>query len=525
MGINEYNKKPQGFVKTFPVNTFGYGEVIGAGDANTIQTGQVLTVNGKSCEFEYIPSEQWKLDIVETISIRFIKLAIDSNGVIHVLYTDENQNLKYAQGNQNGYTSEIVCSGVEIQWNCWIDIACDSLNAPHIAFYQDGDIKYGVRDNGQWLISSVITLNNSNTFLSMSVNTNNLPIITFLDHNNLILKCARNNGSSWIIDTVDNEEYNGWLTDTIVDSNDNIYIAYFRHSLNPLGSGLKCAKFNGSSWSQEVVENNVWSSSAPSIRIASTSLPAISFIDSSDNNHLKFAYHDGSTWNTITIDPMSSYETSALVIADNKPIISWVASSGVGIWKFEDDWVKEVISLESCGNQVIMSIEKNSDNYIFFGYKYNNLPKVARQDKSMSWDEVKRQIDNSEIGTCGLFTITRNGIAGQIDIKINDDYTDCIVERDDTGLFTDNHEIYNGKKRGAKITIPNHWNTNNVPKFTIMNSSNNVDWRPCNNIFSYHPITGVFSFLAMNNQTIEGEVVKNILFKVYAEQLGEIADE
>jgi len=119
---------------------------------------------------------------------------------------------------------------------------------------------------------------------------------------------------------------------------------------------------------------------------------------------------------------------------------------------------------------------------------------------------VKNQLDASEIGTCGLFTISRPSTVGEISICVNDDYTDCVIERDDTGLFSDSFsDEHNGKKRGAIITIPNNWDKNKVPIMYGNCNNEGITWHNIGGrtlsgmtMYDYNSVTGEISFIADN---------------------------
>ncbi|MEM3036449.1 MAG: hypothetical protein QXS18_06580 [Thermoplasmata archaeon] len=464
MGINEYNKKPQGFVKTFPVNTFGYGEVIGAGDANTIQTGQVLTVNGKSCTFERLSGE-------------ISRIPMKLQGVIRENILTLSNFLPPQQSANSNFSGNI------------------SATSGHIYSLQLYSYK-----NGSWtMIHNEPFGGGNNHDFNFAVDTTDCSL-----------------GFYWYVDYNDNIYYFANTYYENLSDAQNDYILFASAPDQPSKNPMTCGDIINAS-----IQEGSW------VEIGQAGLK---FVNSYVYNPL------GNLYNTNQYEDIGSYSSSIMLENDHvaeatqRKIFVQTENGDVSVFFIENPGGIEYYFYIANDGSTYYAKSDHTGGLPDINFRQavegGHLARAAEGGSSvMTWNIVKTQLDASEIGTCGLFTITRRGIAGEVDIKINDDYTDCIVERDDTGLFTDNHEIYNGKKRGAKITIPNHWNTNNVPKFTIMNSSNNVDWRPCNNIFSYHPITGVFSFLALNNQTIEGEIVKNILFKVYAEQLGEIADE
>lgn len=137
----------------------------------------------------------------------------------------------------------------------------------------------------------------------------------------------------------------------------------------------------------------------------------------------------------------------------------------------------------------------------------DNVTHLARSagGGAMTWDTVKTQLDASAIGLSGDFTITRSGVAGEVDIKVDDDYTEITVDHDDTGLFTANHTIYTGKKRGVEISMKAGWDISVEPivvgviKKTGVWTSLVKEIAPLTLVYTYSVVTGLVTFLATDN--------------------------
>ena len=136
-----------------------------------------------------------------------------------------------------------------------------------------------------------------NTSIALDLNLN--PCISYRDFINKTLKFASWDGSSWIIQTVDNGDRVGLWASLAMHGNDG-RISYY----DVIPGRLKYASWDGSSWNIERVDSsdNVHSfgtSLALNFRVGG--VPNISYHDYT-NGSLKYASWNGSSWDIQTVD-------------------------------------------------------------------------------------------------------------------------------------------------------------------------------------------------------------------------------
>ncbi|MGQ9706589.1 MAG: hypothetical protein ACUVWP_06255 [bacterium] len=102
----------------------------------------------------------------------------------------------------------------------------------------------------------------------------------------------------WNIEVVDNTECVGDYSSIELDSNDHPHISYSEYGRN--NDHLRYAYFDGSKWNIYVVDSYSGSSS---ISLDSNNLPHVSYLCYSESEMgLKYAYFDGTKWNIEIVD-------------------------------------------------------------------------------------------------------------------------------------------------------------------------------------------------------------------------------
>ncbi len=206
-------------------------------------------------------------------------LKLDSTGALHTAYYDyTNKKVKYAKYNGSSWTTAVVDDAkFPVANRDYVSLGLDSSNQPHIGYYSsqtNGTIltnylKYAYYD-GSWHTSTLITdITGNHTGYERAL------VMDSADHPYLIysedsaLKCIKNTGSGWQIQTIENVYPNRIFATR--DSSNNIYVSYYDQT-NSLG---KVAKYNGSSWVITELTGNAAGIAGPIAINPATGYPAI----------------------------------------------------------------------------------------------------------------------------------------------------------------------------------------------------------------------------------------------------------
>ena len=231
----------------------------------------------------YFKNNTWQTEIIDNrSSISQVSFRLDSNLHPHIAYLSKG--LLYAYNDGNKWYKETVDDSL---WYDDVSLAMDSKNRPHIAYSDDDNVKYAYKDVGGWHIDEV----DSGSTPSLSLDNNDFPLIAYYDVNSGDLKYAHYDGNSWqpeVVDHIGDIHGIGRLS-LALDSSSHPCIAY----LDPPSEKIKYAYFNGSSWEISVIDT--CDTYGISLALDSNDHPHIAYYDF-DNDALKYAYYDGNSW-------------------------------------------------------------------------------------------------------------------------------------------------------------------------------------------------------------------------------------
>jgi hypothetical protein len=186
-----------------------------------------------SVKYETFPLDLVALPVAQTVEAltinpsiippQAISIAIDSQGMPHIVYQDGQGGLKYAYIQNGIWTTEVIVSSGGGAYNA---LALDKNDAPHVAF---GGLSYATRSTGPtgvvWnteIISSVKTL----TGVSMVVDSQGQPRVAWSQHtpNDVVVYAARGTGlwTQEFVSSVDSD----WVS-LAIDATDTPSVSFW----------------------------------------------------------------------------------------------------------------------------------------------------------------------------------------------------------------------------------------------------------------------------------------------------------
>jgi hypothetical protein len=282
----------------------------------------------RGVKYAYFDGAGWRITKVETGDLgQYCDIAIDSEGHPHISYnrlfdwiTCRGQ-LKYAYYDGSRWHTEVVDdSGYA---GLHTSIALDSRDRPHIAHRENladfnGSLKHSYYDGSSWHTEIVETGADLGYHTSIAIDSHDNPHISYHydnhDTRDCRLKYARYDGSSWHVETVDNSRYTGKNTSLALDDADRPHISY----QEDVTRCLKYAYFNGSQWQITVVDADDVGHRT-SIALDGAGRPYISYCQEVSGgppppgpDYLKYAYYDGAQWHTTYVEKGEGHDMVGL---------------------------------------------------------------------------------------------------------------------------------------------------------------------------------------------------------------------
>ncbi|HDH04780.1 MAG TPA: choice-of-anchor D domain-containing protein [Nitrospirae bacterium] len=213
-------------------------------------------------------------------------------------------------------------------------LALDTAGKPHISYHDwtNANLKYAYYDGGAWQTETVDTGREGGRYPSLALDASGKPHISYLHTYNRI-KYAYYDGASWQTETV--EDYTGdsgsGSSSLALDSSGRPHISYSFVTYQK--KILKYAYHDGVSWNIETVDSEGLVGSYNSLALDTSGRPHISYISYIDirNADLKYAYYDGVSWQIETVDSETHVSNSTSLELDTagRPHISYYGDNSL----------------------------------------------------------------------------------------------------------------------------------------------------------------------------------------------------
>jgi hypothetical protein len=253
-------------------------------------------------------------------------LALDSLGRPHISNFDWwSDDLRYTYYDGTEWHTETAYSSGQTGWQS--SLVLDAAERPHISFLDNpysGRLMYVHFDGTSWITATVDSWG-LGWHSSLALDAADTPHISYYAQGDL--RYAVQDGANWQIETVDRARSVGLYSSVALDGQDLAHVSYCQaDSPTSRCDALKYAYYDGSAWQTEVVESASNTGSYTSLALDGTGHPHVSYHGQGD---LKYAYNDGSSWQTETVDSEgdTGYYTSLALDGTGRPHISYYYST------------------------------------------------------------------------------------------------------------------------------------------------------------------------------------------------------
>lgn len=279
-------------------------------------------------KYAYNQGSGWQAEVVDTETGAYNAIATFNNQP-YIVYvnkdeSDDNNYVYYAYKQSQTWILEKVPGTINAGGP--LDLIMDANGYPHVAFGISDDstyLAYTYQDTNGWhvdpLIDGPIT-----GYMSIDLDSNQKPHIGYQSSVGGMIKYAYQNPTTWHTEEVINGAYQSMK----LDSSNYPHFSYISN-VGELIPVLKYTYKTVSGWTTETVDSESTNSVGWYTSIAMfNNLAHISYLleDSSNAYFLKYAYHDGITWNTMLLGPAGDGRTAIALDSYGDPHISYKGS-------------------------------------------------------------------------------------------------------------------------------------------------------------------------------------------------------
>ena len=196
--------------------------------------------------------------------------------------------------------------------------------------------------------------------------------------------------STWIVSTVDSRSYDPSLA---LDSNGQPYVSY--QDLGSENFDLKYAFWDGNSWVTTTVDSTYYAGYNPSLKLDGNNQPLISYgvrwIHGFDSTHfnmetdyIKIAVHEGNSWKITTVgDAVSSVMK---LDSNNQPHICYSTGDSLRyiFWNGNSSINETLVTKDHVGQYLSLALDTNDQPHICY-FEYKNTENFTDGSLKYSW--------------------------------------------------------------------------------------------------------------------------------------------
>jgi len=333
--------------------------------------------------FEYTTSDSQKESITsssswitETIDIsnlssRMSQPRYDSNGTLHFLIIDQDQNLKFLTRYESSFSFEIVDEGCEgFFWEF------DKNDQPHITYLKQNEtdemVMYAFRTNGEWSSEYVCPLDYREAFSSMTLDRLGRPHIVITNGHWCELKYGIRKDSGWDIEIVyKGSDYTnhrtGRYSDITIDNDLTPHIV-FSEFLGEYGAGtIYYATYEDSDWVLKIIVSDSETNN-PSIALDSNGNPHFSYVNT--EYQIEYVKYENDTFKKEVVfkDVDIKYRSRIEIDSKDRPRILFCCyemdEAGLFLSEWDGEaWETEKVYSKSCPG-ITLFIDLDDESHI-----------------------------------------------------------------------------------------------------------------------------------------------------------------
>ncbi|MFX1452430.1 MAG: hypothetical protein ACFFCM_16440 [Promethearchaeota archaeon] len=363
------------------------------------------------------------------------KIAIDNNGVLHVVWYDytigewgDDQEIMYANNTGSGWSNATVISDDGTDWNNESsyspNIAVDNNNNLHVVWVDDTDgewgsdieIMYANYTAAGWSNATVISdiyewNNDESSDPDIAIDKNNVIHVVWLDHtngewgNDVEIMYANNTGSGWSNATVISDDETGWndgfsgFPSIAIDGYGNLHVVWHDGTVGPWGpdTEIMYTNYTASGWSNVIVISDIYgwndgSSYRPKIAIDNKGNLHVVWYDITNGEwgndwEIMYTNYTAAGWSNATVisDDSSGWNSGASdfpsIATDNKGFIHVVwedSTDSLGEWGTDDEIMYTRYTSKGWSNATVIS-----DDYTMWNDGASGTPDITTDNKGV----------------------------------------------------------------------------------------------------------------------------------------------
>jgi hypothetical protein len=324
----------------------------------------------------------WDIETIDQNGLKGVSLALDSSDNAHLSYRGQSAELKYAHNKGSSWITMTVDSPSSLGDRT--SLALDSNGDPHISYQGDFNLKYGHWTGDAWFTETITDI--VSDISSIAIDNSDNPHIIYWD---IGLQYTQKKGGGWDTERVEFNLDSDAFPSLALDNNNNPHVSYF-HSNNLSEPGeLRFAEKERVSWNIQIVDKAANVGEFTSLAIEENGNLHISYLDNLNlAGNLKYAFWNGTSWISETVDNYMSYQPTSLVLdKSGNPHIAYSSNiSGYGpryAYKKAGTWISE--TLDTSGWYVSLALDSHDHPHISYFHLFEQTLKYAHWTGS-EWD-------------------------------------------------------------------------------------------------------------------------------------------